>query len=237
MTDTIRHRIIDAVVEKGAEVRRSKGYRTEVGKNIQIYRTQNITLPAIGIWPETETVIQVHGGNRHEMPIKVEGIMALGTDSIHVTVEKIIADIIEMMTGTKYVLDYSSGGDATNVPEPGDLVVGESSGAEAIVESFTVDSGEWGLGTAAGDFTLRRLSGVFEAEDLTIDGVSGLAQTSGSVSKTKAEISTGGGLVEDIILAGAGRSDYPESGEQVVGSEVVFNVIYFTELGNPYSQP
>ena len=237
MSDTIKHRIIDAIVEKGAEVRRSKGYRTDIGKNIQIYRTQNIDLPAIGIWPEPETVTQIHGENRHEMPVRVEGIVALGTDSIHELVEKIIGDIIEMMTGTKFVLDYSSGGDATNVPEPGDSLAGETSGAAAIIESFTTDSGSWGLGTAAGDFTLRRLSGSFTTEDLTIDGVSGLAQTTGSISKVKAEISTGDGLVEDIILAAAGRAEYVEQGEQVVGSEAVFNVIYFTELGNPYSQP
>ena len=237
MTDTIRQRIIDAVVEKGAEVRRSKGYRTDIGKNIQIYRSQNVTLPAIGVWPEIETVSQVHGENRNEMPVRIEGIMALGSGDYHELVEKIIGDIIEMMTGTKFDLDYSSGGDATNTPEPGDLVVGESSGAEAVVESFTTDSGTWGGGDAAGFFTLRRLTGVFESEDLTIDGVSGLAQTAGSVVKTKAEVSTGAGLVEDIILTEAGRGDYSESGEQVIGSVAVFNIIYFTELGNPYSQP
>jgi hypothetical protein len=237
MTDTIRKRIIDAVIEKGAEVRRSKGYRLDIGKNIQVYRTQNVTLPAIGIWPEVETVTQVHGENRHDMPIRVEGIVQLGTQDYHELIEKILGDIIEMMTGTKYGLDYSSGGDATNVPEPGDLIVGETSGAEARLESYTTDSGGWGAGDAAGDFILRRLSGVFESEDLTIDGVSGLAQTTGSVSKSKAEVTTGGGLVEDIVLSGAGKEDYAESGEQVAGSSAVFIITYFTELGNPYSQP
>ena len=163
--------------------------------------------------------------------------MQIGTDDYHVLVEKIIGDIIEMMTGTKFTIDYLSGGDATNNPEPGDIILGETSGAAAIIESFTTDSGSWGAGDAEGFFTLRRLAGVFEAEDLTIDGVVGLAETAGSVTKTKAEISTGGGFVEDIILASAGQQDYPESGEQVVGSMAIFNVIYFTELGNPYSQP
>jgi hypothetical protein len=237
MTDTIRQRIIDAIKEKGSEVRRSMGYRTDIGKNIQIYRTQNISVPAMGIWPGTEVVTQVHGGNQNEMPIRVEGIMALGANDYHEMVEKIIGDIIEMMTGIKYVLDYSSGGDATNVAEPGDVVLGETSGAEAVVESFTTGSGSWGLGTAAGFFTLRRLTGEFEAEDLTINGVVGLAQTSGGMAKSKPETTTCGDLVEDIILAGAGREDYPESGEQIVGSMAVFNIIYFTVIGNPYSQP
>ena len=237
MTDTIKKRIIDAVVEKGAEVRRSRGYRTDIGKNIQIYRTQNISVPAIAIWPETETVTQVHSENRHELPIRVEGLVGLGTQDYHELIEKIIGDIIEMMTGTKFDLDYLSAGDATNIAEPGDLVVGETSGAEAIVESFTVDSGTWGGGDAAGTFILRRLTGTFEGEDLTIDGVSGLAQTSGTISRTKAEVSTGGGLVDDIVLAGAGREEYPESGEQIAGSSAVFLITYFTEQGNPYSQP
>jgi len=239
MTDTIRQRIIDAIVVKGSEVRRSGGYRSDIGRNIQIYRTQNVTVPAIGIWPGTEIVTQVHGGNRNEMPVKVEGIVALGSDDYHSLVEKIIGDIIEMMTGTKYVLDYSSGGDATNTPEPGDLIVGETSGAEAIVESFATDSGSWGLGTAAGFFTLRRLTpnAEFEAEDLTIDGVVGLAQTSGSMTKLKAEATTCDNLVDDIVLIGAGKEEYPESGEQIVGSAAVFNIIYFTIAGNPYSQP
>lgn len=239
MTDTIRQRIIDAVKVKGAEVRRSKGYRTDIGKNIKIYRTQNITLPAIGIWPGTDVVTQMHGDNQHAMPVKVEGIVALGADDYHELVEKILGDIIEMMTGTKWVLDYSSGGDATNTPEPGDLIVGETSGAEAVLESFSTDSGSWGLGTAAGFFTLRRLEPPqeFEAEDLTINGVTGLAQTAGSVTKSKAEVTTCDGLVEDIILSGAGNEEYPETGEQIVGSSAVFNIIYFTIAGNPYSQP
>jgi hypothetical protein len=237
MTDTIRQRIIDAVEEKGAEVRRSKGYRTDIGKNIQLYRTQNIMVPAIGVWPGTEVVTQVHGENRHEMPVTIEGIVSLGTQDYHELIEKILGDIIEMMTGTKFTIDYLNGGDATNNPEPGDVILGETSGAAAIIEDFTTDSGSWGSGDAAGFFTLRRLAGVFEAEDLTIDGVTGLAETAGSVTKTKAEVSTGGGLVEDIILVAAGRDDSPESGEQNVGSIAVFNVIYFTELGNPYSQP
>ena len=105
------------------------------------------------------------------------------------------------------------------------------------MESFTTESGSWGLGTAAGYFTLRRLVGEFESEDLTINGVTGLAQTSGSVTKSKAESTTGDNLVEDIILTGAGREEYPEAGEQIVGSAAVFNIIYFTVAGNPYSQP
>lgn len=237
MTDTIRQRIIDAVKEKGSEVRRSKGYRTEIGRNIDIYRTQNVTVPSIGIWPGAEVVSQVHGENRHEMPIRIEGIDNLETAEKDVLIEKISGDIIEMMTGIKYVIDYTSGGDGSNVPEPGDLVVGETSGAEAIIESFTTDSGVWGSGDAAGDFTMRRLSGVFESEDLTIDGVAGLAQTSGSLSKIKPEISTGGGLVEDIILTAVGTEEIPETGSQVVGSTAVFNIVYFTEYGNPYAQP
>lgn len=237
MTDTIRHRIIDAIVAKGAEVRREKGYRTDIGKHIQIYRTQNIMPPAMGIWPQTEEVTQIHGANHHSMPIRIEGVMALEANDYLEMVEKIIGDIIEMMTGTKYVLEYSSGGDATHTPHEGDLIVGETSGAEAVIESFTTDSGTWGLGTAAGFFTLRRLVGEFEAEDLTINGVTGLAQTMGTVTKSKAESTTGGDLVEDIILAQVGTEDYPESGEQIAGSVAIFNIIYDTEVGNPYSQP
>lgn len=43
-------------------------------------------------------------------------------------------------------------------------------------------------------------------------------------------------LIDSIDYAGGGTPDYPEPGETDVGTKAIFNIVYATVRGDPYSQ-
>lgn len=235
MTDPIRQQIIEAVESKVAEIRISKGYKTDMGKNIRSYMRYQENLPFISIWPGLEEANREYGNVVASMPIKVEGVVSLGGGDRVELFEQILADIIENIVGVKWVLDFTSGG--THRPSAGDAVVGATNGAEAILESVSLDSGAWADGDAAGSFTLRRKSGTFIAENLDIGGESNVATTDGTISSQSAEYTTTNDLADDIIYISGGLEEFPEGYENVVGMSANFQINYPIIHGNPYQQP
>lgn len=75
---------------------------------------------------------------------------------------------LDFTSGGLVELDFTSGG--TTEVMPNDVIVGATSGATATVVSVTLDSGTWAGGDAAGTFVITNKVGVFEAEDLDIQG-------------------------------------------------------------------
>jgi hypothetical protein len=235
MSDSIRQQIIEAVVVKIAEIRIDKGYKTDMGKNVDVYKMHNPSLPYVAVWPGLEEINREYGSNQINMNMKVEGVQEIGSGDMMELSEQILADLIENIAGIKWTLDFTSGG--THVPSVGDTVTGETSGATAYIESITLDSGSWAGGDAAGSFTLRRKVGVFISEDLEIGGESNVATTDGTITSSSAESTTTDDLADDIQYVSGGLEEYPESGNEVVGMSANFIIAYPITMGNPYSQP
>ena len=74
-------------------------------------------------------------------------------------------------------LDFFGGGAELNV---GETLTGNSSGATAVVEGITVDSGSWAGTNAVGAFSLSGVSGVFTASEYILGSGGGWARASGS---------------------------------------------------------
>lgn len=88
-----------------------------------------------------------------------------------------------------YSLAYTSGG--TYEVAPGDVIVGASSGASAMVADAGLSSGTWAGGDAAGTFVLVNQVGTFELEDLNVlsnSNVATIGADSSPVDTTVAEL-------------------------------------------------
>ena len=87
-------------------------------------------------------------------------------------------------------LAYSSGG--TTVMAVGDLIVGATGGATAIIVARTIASGTDALGTAAGVLTIKCQVGVFQSEKLKVEADSDVATiTAESVPNMGAYVNAG----------------------------------------------
>ena len=75
-------------------------------------------------------------------------------------------ELIQTSIGTPREPAYTSGG--TTEIKAGDVIVGATSGAVAIVVSLTLTSGTWGAGTAAGTLTLKSQVGTFQSENVKV---------------------------------------------------------------------
>jgi hypothetical protein len=238
MADSIREQIISAMTTKLANIRKKYGYNTDCGS--QVFRGLPVPiskdyLPASSIMPLLDANENLNGRVRRVMQIRVQGLKEFGSDNPSNVSENVFADLIECIQGIIWTLGYDSGG--TNIPVPGDSVIGEDSGATAIIESVSLNSGTWSGGNASGDLALRRLTGEFEDdEELTIAGNAGALTVDGTAISQDAITSTTGGLAENIFYMSGGLDSYPEHDDQVVGATITFNVEYKTLPGNPYSQ-
>lgn len=237
MTDTIREQIISAVESKLAIIRTSKGYQTECGKTIfRIKKSLNPDeLDAIVIWPRMEENSREYGIDQKIMPIEVQGLKLFGDSNASLISEQILGDLQEALIGKRWELAFTSGG--TYQPQPGDEIEGATSGATALIESVSVDSGAWENGDAAGSFTLRRLSETFESENLNIGANSNIATTNASITYEGPIESTTDDLADDIIYQSGGTDEYPDPEQLAVGASIVVNIVYRTISGNPFSQP
>jgi hypothetical protein len=237
MTDTIREQIISAIETKMAIIREDKGYQTECGK--AVFRVKKEIdpdeLPAVIIWPKSESATRQYKADNITMPVEVQGLQLFGDTNPSIISEKILGDLKEALMGRRWELEFTSGG--TYQPQPGDEIEGASSGATAIVESIDLDSGSWAGGDAAGTLILRRLSGTFESENLDIGANSNIATTDATIVYESSEESTAGDLVDDINYQSGGTDEYPDAEQVAVGASVLVNIIYQTVAGDPYSQP
>ena len=238
MTDTIREQIISAIETKLAQATTAKGYNINFANNVFRARKElhpDQDLPGLVIWPMREESSREYGVDNHNMLVKIEGFKEYGNTNLSVVAEKILGDIIEVMTGQKWTLAFTSGG--TYEPQAGDTIEGADSGATAYLESVSVDSGTWALGTAAGTFTIRRKSGTFEAENLDIGSNTNFATTDATISNQNPVTTTTGGLADDIVYSAGGTEEYPEAGELIIASMAEFQIKYSTISGDPYQQP
>lgn len=236
MNDTIRERIIQAVLAKAAAVRLANGYATDCGLNVQraIESLDPDDLSAIVVWPQGEESARRAGVNVNTMTVKLDGLALHGGDNSSVIAERILADLIEVMVGISWTLPFTSGSVA---PAVGDTVTGAISGAFGYVTGVTVTSGDWPTGDAAGRFSLRRVKGVFQAENLDNGAALNVATTNGNLSGQSAVDTTTAGLADDIAYTTGGTDTYAKAGDTATGVPVSFTIKYNTLAGDPYNQP
>ena len=237
MSTTIREQIISAIEDKLSEIRKDKGYLTDCGKSVfRVVKEINpAELDAVAVWPRKEESIREFGVEKITMPVEVQGLMLFGSVTPSIISERILGDLIEALIGNKWILSFTSGG--TYQPQPGETIEGATSGASCHVEAVSVDSGSWAGGDAAGSITIRRKSGIFQAENLNIGSETNVATTDGTITHQSPENTAADDLADDIIYLSGGTDEYPEGDQLAVGAEVLINVVYSIIAGDPYSQP
>lgn len=236
MTETIRERIIEAVVTKLWEVTTSKGYKTEAGGNVRLadHRISPDDCPAIIVWPGEEDVSQEYGLNVCDMQLRVEAMSLFEGSNPGIISERLLGDLIEAITAIKWTLPFTSGG--TYEPQVGDTIIGKNSNATGYIESVTVTSGSWAGGDAVGTITFRRGVGSFSpSEPLSIDVHEDVATVVEAPTGENPVATTTGGLADRIMYVQGGPISYPESREIVTGSSAIFLIRYKTLIGNPYA--
>ena len=168
------------------------------------------------------------------MEIRLDGLQQYVDDNQADVSEQMLGDLIEILTGDKRDLAFTSGG--TERPAVGDSITGATSGATAIIESWNKSSGDWHVGDAAGTFKIRRLSGTFQSENLDIGANLNLATTNGTLTLYEAITLVTSDLADDIVYMQGGSEEYPDQGQQTIGASATFNIIYRTQTGNHYNQ-
>lgn len=227
---TIREQIITAIISKVAEIRPTNGYNTDCGADVlrAIKLVDPDRLPVSAVWPQSEESVFEYCKMANTMPIRIEGLIVFGSSNPSEMSEKMLGDIIENILGTEWTLPFTTGSIKIRI---GDTITGVDSSATGHVCDLEVTSGTWAGGDAAGNLTLRRLSGVFQAESITDAAVQG-----GSISSISAIESTTNSLAESIVYTGGGTDEYPDDDNLSVGVAANFNIKYITEIGNPYAQ-
>lgn len=241
MTETIREQIIQNVVTKIGRIRTANGYNTEAGKIVkraELIPIDGDLLPASSVFPLPELSLERYSGRTlRQMEVRVQAISQLKGLNPSVVSELLLGDLIEAVFGTSWTLNFDSGG--TYHPQAGHEIEGESDGATAIIESVVVDSGAFDDGDADGSLVLRRLVGAFgDDETLKINGNVNSATVDGSITGQDPKDSTTGGLADSIDYVSGGNEVYPETVkvDDVVGAEIVLNIGYKTQTGDPYTQ-
>jgi len=236
MTETIREQIIDNVASKITEIRTSKGYRTNIGASVAKARQEFNAgeLPVIVEWPSRETVTFENKAEVHLMLMRIIGIKAIQDGDPSDLHEQMFADIVENIIGDKWVVDFTSGG--THEPVVGDTIEGATSGATGYIEAVEVSSGAWADGDAAGDITIRRKNGVFQAENVDIGTNSNVFTIDGTLTHRSPLYTTTGDLAQDIKMIAGGTDEYPAGADEGVKAPVEFLIEYVTAKGNPYRQ-
>ena len=229
---TIREQIILAVISKVAQVKKANGYNTDCGATVlrAVKLVDPDNLPLISFWPQPEESVREYGKMVCSMPLQIEGLIAYGNENPSVMAEAMLGDIIENILGIDWTLPFTTG--ATEI-KVGDVVTGAS--ATGYVCGIEVTGGTWAGGDAAGNLSLRRLSGTFLAENLKINGVV-VAATTGLITAESAIKTTTGDLADSIEYVGGGTDDYPEDGGIAVGVSAVFNFRYGVNIGDPYTR-
>jgi len=234
-TDTIREQIIAAIATRLASVLTTKGFNLSSGANVSRASMNPAGIPGLNVLPQAETAEHIQSAVQHSMVIKVEGRAAHGTTNPSVIAEQLLGDMIEIMTAITWTLSFTDGG--TYEPQVGDTIEGETGGATGYIEAIQVDSGSWAGGDAAGSFTLRRLSGTFQAETLKVGANLDIATIAGPPSGEKAVTTLTSDLADGVRYIEGGPTDYPEEDDTLTGCSAFFQVNYQTKAGDPYSQP
>jgi len=107
MPDTIRELIIQEFATRGATLRNTASppaYATDMGSHVfrARVRVDPSELPCCVIWPLAEEAENAHGMVRHRMTIRVDGIVAFGSESPSVVGERMHGDLIKCFTSTSW---------------------------------------------------------------------------------------------------------------------------------------
>lgn len=230
--DTVREKIIQAIVTCLQGITIANGYNTDLGKDyVERAKPQwdENFVPAISVFPKVETMERKHGGAMLiTIPVGVSGYNVFGAINPSVVAEKMLGDIIINILGPRFKFTFNTG---TNEIKAGDTITGKTSNATAVVVSVTVESGSWAGGDAAGYIIVRDMRGTFSLEIVKVSGVDSATLTSGATIQTRF-----GGYVFDVEYDSGGIDNYPDPGEKIVAVEAVFNFKYYTANNNPYIQ-
>lgn len=114
MDDTIREKIIKEFIARAAVIRTTGSpqlYATDCGASV--YRARPMVdpedVPCCIVWPQPEETTQIHGQNRNEMIVQVEGFHCFGTEAVSrgfaateedpsTVSERILGDLIRCFT-------------------------------------------------------------------------------------------------------------------------------------------
>jgi hypothetical protein len=246
MSDTIRERIIAAIMDRAAIIRTDNGFNTDCGANVfrAARKIDPSQLDAVTVFPRRDTATGEFGSLAVTMPVDVQGLAEIGTvetetegeraERVSQLIESMLGDLIEMMTGDRWSIAFTSG---SREPVAGDTFTGATSDATGVVESVTVSSGSWAAGNAAGSIKFRRRVGTFAAENIDIGSESNVATVGETVTRESAIELVTDSLADGIYYQGGGVDDYQEGGDQTVGVSAAFNITFPVLAGNPYGQP
>ena len=134
MSETVREKIIAAIIAKLADVTIENGYNTDCGESVlRVKKPIEKELPAFAIWPGVEENVKRHGNNSTTMPIKIEGMALYGRENPSVVSELILGDIRYIMEaqadasdptgGWAESIEYAAGG-TDEYPDPAEPRVG-----------------------------------------------------------------------------------------------------------------
>lgn len=118
MSETKRERIIQACLARAATITTANGYNTDIGLNIfrAISKIDPSRLPACVIYPLTETVERIGGGEYLcTMPLRAEAVALTGITNPSVLAEEILGDMRKAFLGARITplieeIHYASGG-------------------------------------------------------------------------------------------------------------------------------
>jgi hypothetical protein len=238
MTLSIREQILVSFGTRLANIRTANQYASEMGA--EVFRSflppiDSSLAPCVGYYLDIEENTALYARKEvRVLPVRAQGVAEFGSVAPPVMAERLYADINECVLGDQYTLGFDAGGTAEIVS--GDLLEGQTSGAEGLVISVSLDSGSWGVGDAAGSFVLRRVKSSFSNnEDLKVGADTGMATVDGTLSgQGPVDLLTGG--LADAVTFFSGNLIMPDADGKTVGANIVFYVRYKQIAGNPYSQ-
>lgn len=235
--DTIREQIISAMKSRAEQIKKTRGFNTDLGNNV--IRAFNIPvgyedIPAMSLFPNPEEETGNYGNPSRLMPVRIIGQDKIGSFDSSVKGEQIKGDLEEAFSGQQIILPFTSGGDYPI--SVGQIITGETSGFTALVEVVEITSGSWATEDAAGNLTLRRIVGIPQSETIKVGLELDVASIAGSYThKTPSDVCAAG-LADYIVFNTGGTESYPQEGQKSIACEIVFHVSYKIAPGNPYNQ-
>ena len=137
MADTIREQIISAVMTRLEEWSVANGFNYDCGTSIvrAIQQIEDTALPACVLWPQAEEVEERYGQNICIMVLKVEALADIGENNRSVVQEKLLGDLIRIMTDPTVSI--------TDLVEEIAYTSGDPAGAEQNEDKITAVAAEF----------------------------------------------------------------------------------------------
>lgn len=228
---TIREQILQLLDTELKNVTLAKGYNTNIGSTVIRGRFDVAPeeVPALVFIPDPETSVHHSSHQINTMPVTLNGFVKFGTHNPSTEAEKILGDLITVMTSPTFTLAFQNG---SAQPSIGATITGVTSSATAIIKSISTTSGSWAAGTATGTFTIRLMHSDFISETLQNAVGEYIAQSTGTLTK----IEPFSNMLNDIEYVSGEPDRLPSPGENIVKTSATFNITYAILTGNPYQQ-